>query len=277
MRVERPDVMLAMGSYASAGPVCAALLLRIPVVLHEANVLPGRAIKLFSRWATAVAGCFEETRYYLKRKEIVLTGMPMRSDLFQETKRAPDPEEQGRAMTVLVMGGSQGARKLNDVVSEALCCLYAKETDFRVVHLTGNADEEAVRLVYEQAGVPHSVHAFMQNMGKVYRMVDLAISRAGAATCAELSKFGVPALLIPHPYGALHHQMSNARAMEKKGAADVVPESDLTTPWLVEYIHERLKNPERLSAMRAAGLKRAGEGRAAEALADLVEQSGAKS
>ena len=81
MRQNKPDVLLAMGSYASVGPVAAALSLRVPVVLHEANVLPGRAVALFSRWAAAVAGCFEETRFYLRRKDLVITGMPIRAEL----------------------------------------------------------------------------------------------------------------------------------------------------------------------------------------------------
>lgn len=269
MKEAKPDVVLAMGSYASAGPVGAAMTLGVPVVLHEANVLPGRAIALFSRWAKAVAGCFEETRFYLKNREIILTGMPMRKDL--DVKIAHDLPDglQEDIFTLLVMGGSQGAHKLNDCVADAVCRVAEQGHKLQVIHLTGNADEAAVRTMYQDAGIPHSVHAFLQDMGAAYSYTHLAVCRSGAATCAELSLYGVPALLVPHPFGAHHHQMANARAMEKKGAADVVPEQDMTVSWLVDYITERIESPGRLAAMSAASMKRGGKD-GADALADLV-------
>ncbi|MGD9872774.1 MAG: undecaprenyldiphospho-muramoylpentapeptide beta-N-acetylglucosaminyltransferase [Kiritimatiellia bacterium] len=272
MRNDRPDVVLAMGSYASVGPVGAALRLKIPVVLHESNVLPGRTTALYARRASAVAGCFEETRYYLKRKDIVLTGMPLRKELEDAAAGDIPRKPADGPFTVLIMGGSRGARKLNEVASRAICEVHRKGIPVEVIHLTGIPDEKEVRSLYEETGVPHSVEAFIQHMAPVYAKTHLAICRSGAASCAELSAFGIPALLVPYPFAAKDHQTANARAIEKKQAADVVDEKDMTCEFLVDYLSRILVSPERLTAMSAAARKRS-SGRGAEALADLVEQT----
>lgn len=271
MRREQPDVLLGMGSYASVGPVIAAMRLHIPFVLHEANVLPGRAVNLFSRWATAIAGSFEETRYYLHRKDLVLTGMPIRSSLALAARDRLERNLDDHRITLLVMGGSRGARAINQTCTEALVGCAKLGHTFQVVHLAGQEDEEEVRHCYQKAGVPAAVYAFTQDMASIYQRTDLAICRAGAATCAELSAFGVPALLIPFPFAAKDHQTANARAMEKVGAAEVVPESDLSATWLRDYVGQCIQTPSRLARMSAATRQRA-HSRSAEALADLLEQ-----
>lgn len=272
MEGDRPDVVLAMGSYASVGPVGAARRLKIPVVLHESNVLPGRTNALFARGAAAVAGCFEETRFYMKRKDIVLTGMPLRKELEAASAAAQSQAPADGPRTVLIMGGSRGARKLNEVASRAICEVHRKGIPVEVIHLTGVPDEKEVRSIYEEAGVPHTVEAFIQHMAPVYLQTHLAICRSGAATCAELSAFGIPALLVPYPFAAKDHQTANARAIEKKQAADVMDEKDMTCEFLVDYLIRIFSSPERLAAMSLAARKRY-SGRGAEALADLVEQT----
>jgi UDP-N-acetylglucosamine--N-acetylmuramyl-(pentapeptide) pyrophosphoryl-undecaprenol N-acetylglucosamine transferase len=252
---------------------CAALLLNVPVVLHEANVLPGRAVRLFSRWAATVAGSFEETRFYLRRKDLIVTGMPIRKDL-EKAARNYRPHESGRdVFTVLVMGGSRGAHRLNDVASAAIAQIHKAGHRIRVIHLAGFADEAAIRRVYENAGVPGTISGFAQDMASVYAAADLAICRSGAATCAELSAFAVPALLIPYPFAANDHQTVNARAMEKSNAADVVPERDLSISWLVDYIVRCMQAPGRLARMSAASRSRAMQS-AAELLAEVVIKVG---
>lgn len=275
MRSRRPDVLLAMGSYASVGPVCAALRLHVPVVLHEANVLPGRAISLFSRWAASVAASFEETRFYMRRKNLVITGMPLRRELDRvvhyETGETPDRN----LFTVLVMGGSRGAEKINVLLSEVLCTIQQTGHEAQVIHLAGLHNVEELRERYHAAGVKNQVLQFTQDMASMYSATDLAVCRAGAATCAELSAFGVPALLIPYPFAANDHQTANARALEKAGAADVVAESDLSAEWLVDYITDCIRTPSRLARMSAASRRRAMR-HGAEALADVVEQAARK-
>ncbi len=273
MRRNLPQVMLGMGSYASVGPAYAAMRLKIPVVLHEANVLPGRAIGLLSRWAVTVAGSFEETRFYLRGRPLVVTGMPMRRDLAEAAAQRRNGKRDPGQLTLLVMGGSRGAHALNQTVTRAVCECHRLGHKFQVIHLTGRADEITVRGDYRTHGVSAEVLAFTRDMAAIYAAADLAICRSGASTCAELSAFGVPALLIPYPHAANDHQTANARAMEKVGAADVVPEKDLSDDWLKDYIAQCILAPNRLERMSAATRRRAA-GQGASALADLVVEVG---
>ncbi len=272
MRADRPDVMLAMGSYACVGPLGAARWCRVPYVLHESNVVPGRAIQLFARGAAAVGGCFEETGYHLKRCDLVLTGMPLRAEL-EAAAAAQAIRSPGEPFTVLVMGGSGGARTLNEVAPAALAELARRGLRPAILHLSGRAGEAEVRAAYERAGLAAEVFGFTHDMAGLYARAHLALCRSGAATCSELGAFGVPALLVPYPFAVRDHQMANARALEKAGAADVVPDGDLTAGWLAEYLGERMAHPERLQAMRVA-TRRHGRARGTAALADLVESCG---
>ena len=272
MRAAPPDVLLAMGSYASVGPAYAALRNHVPVVLHEANVVPGRAIRLFARWARTVAASFEASRFYLPHGSIVITGMPLRCELevaSRSLKRTNNPTQ----FTVMVLGGSRGAHRLNAVASEALLALHARGVKLHIIHLTGTADEAAIRAAYARANVPHTIHAFTPAMATLYAATDLAVCRSGASTCAELLAFGVPALLVPYPFATANHQYANAQAMTRLGAADYVAEQNLTPNWLTDYLAERCRTPEKLAAMSAAGHAHR-ECCGAEALADLVEKIG---
>jgi UDP-N-acetylglucosamine--N-acetylmuramyl-(pentapeptide) pyrophosphoryl-undecaprenol N-acetylglucosamine transferase len=269
MRAERPEVVLAMGSYASVGPVGAAIRLGIPVVLHESNVIPGRAVRLLARWARVVGTCFDETRFYLRRRRLEVTGMPLRNELVVAAGQAREP---GPVPRLLVMGGSRGAHRLNEITMACFGRLAADGLRFSVTHLTGEADEELVRTAYAASGIDADVQAFTRDMGRIYLATDLAICRAGAATCAELSVFGIPALLVPYPHAIHDHQTANARAMEKTGAADWVPESDITEAWLGSYIRDLVRGEERRRRMAMAARARS-TGDGAERLADLVERA----
>lgn len=272
MRQAPPDVMLGMGSYASVGPVCAAAHLGVPIVLHEANVIPGRAVSLLSRRACAVGAVFEETRFYLKGRALHITGMPLRPEALAGSGPPRETRPASAPFTVLVIGGSRGAHALNRVVTEAAAQLNGVRERVRFVHLTGTADEAQVRADYADAGVEHTVFAFHAEMGRLYASADLAICRAGAATCAELLAHGLPALLIPLPHATRRHQHENAHVMSRMGAADMVDELDLDSRWLAEYITGMRRAPDRRRRMSDAARARARTD-AAEALATLVEQS----
>jgi UDP-N-acetylglucosamine--N-acetylmuramyl-(pentapeptide) pyrophosphoryl-undecaprenol N-acetylglucosamine transferase len=271
MEAERPDVVLAMGSYASAGPVFAARQLGIPYVLHEANVLPGRAIRLFARRAAAVACHFESSRYYLPTCHIEVVGMPLRPELDADSDDAPVAGEAADAFTLLLMGGSHGAHALNEIGTEAVCRLHGTGLPIQVIHLAGVTDAASVAARYREAGVTARVQAFESHMGPVYKAADLALCRAGASTCAELSRFALPALLVPYPHAANDHQMANARALEKQGAVNVVAEKDLSVEWLVDYLLESIRNPGRLTRMREA-ITQWAPASGTRHLADLVER-----
>lgn len=271
MRREPPDVMLAMGSYASFGPVKAAYRLKIPYVLHEANLVPGRAVSLLARKAHTVAVSFDKTRYYLKHSNIETTGMPLRKEL-QLASAAPQRERQPHdPLRILVVGGSRGAQVLNDVVPRAIASAAAKGVAVEVEHIAGLQDSNEVERIYESAGIKANVHHFVQQMADVYLNTDLAICRSGAATCAELAAFAVPALLVPYPFAVRDHQMSNARILQDSGAADVVAQEDLTDTWLADYLVNVFQKPERLERMSTAMKKRA-QTNAADQLANLLER-----
>ncbi len=293
MRSFAPDVLLAMGSYASVGPVLAARWLHIPVVLHEANVIPGRAIRFLSRWARAVALGFEETRHHLTHRRLVFTGMPVRQQAeggnqtmdagCRTINACPQSEIENHKLeinqwdalvpgrfTLLVMGGSRGAHRLNQIVSRAIARLHRENVLLQVIHLAGQSDVVAVRQEYQQAGVLHAVFGFLHEMPRAYRHAALAICRSGASTCAELAYYGVPALLVPYPFAIRQHQAANADALASSGAADICDEQILTVEWLAGYVAGLMRDPARLARMRAAALRRVTNNPAAT-LADLVE------
>jgi UDP-N-acetylglucosamine--N-acetylmuramyl-(pentapeptide) pyrophosphoryl-undecaprenol N-acetylglucosamine transferase len=271
MRRDRPDVLLAMGSYASVGPCGAARLLGVPIVLHEANVVPGRAVRLFSRVAAAVAVGFEETRFHLHHAKLTVVGIPLRDELTEAARSLPPRAGAVHVpFRLLVVGGSMGAHRLNDIVTQTMVRLAKNGLEISIAHLTGKDDHPAVRAAYLAAGVQAEVIDFTKYMAPLYHSADLAICRAGASTCAELAFFGVPALFVPYPSAAMDHQTANARALEKRGTADVVAESDLTAEWLEAYLAQTVRKPERLARLREAAL-REGVQDGTRALASLVE------
>lgn len=269
MKRMKPAVLLAMGSYASVGPVLAARSLGVRVVLHEANAVPGRAISMLSRYADTVAVSHAVTCRYLSGRKCVCTGFPVRKDILGVVGR------QGSAdvFSILVLGGSLGAHAVNEVVSRGLCEAHSKGLKFKVIHLTGTRDEVEVRSRYEKAGVPHEVHGFLKDMARAYAGVDFAICRAGGATCAELSAVGLPALLVPLPGAPRDHQMANALAMKEQGSADVMEQGALTADWLASYLTATVQNHQKLERMRSASASSHGTN-ATATLADLVVEAG---
>jgi len=246
----RPDALLAMGSYSSLPPVLAASLHHVPVVLHEANAVPGKAVDTLSRIAAVTATSFEETAKWLPGRTVRYTGLPVRSDLAGQPRYSEIPSG---VFTVFVTGGSQGARRVNELVSQAMCLLkQAGVNDFFVIHQCGVADEERVKATYAAAGVPSKACAFIHEMGRAYASADLVICRAGASTCFELCALGKPALLIPLPSAMRNHQHLNAAALVRCGGADEGVQSELTARSLMRYIVNKKNNPLVLSHMQQA-------------------------
>lgn len=269
MKAERPDAVLAMGSYASLPPVLVAWFLRIPVVLHEANAVPGKANVFLSRFARAIAITFSESARYFKSKTS-LTGLPIRSELVGQPAML---EADDSKFTVLVTGGSQGAHAVNDVASSAIALLAAKMPSLRVIHQTGVADEQEVRSRYEAAGVDASVSAFIKQMGGAFKSADFAIARSGAATCCELAAFGLPAFFIPLPRAVRDHQFLNARHLADKGAAFVMRQAECTPGKLADVIADVACNRAKLAEM-GEKMRSMAAPSATAALADLVEATG---
>ena len=265
----RPDAVLAMGSYSSLPPVLAASLHHVPVVLHEANAVPGKAVDTLSRVSALTATSFEETARWLPDRKVSCTGLPVRADLAEQPRF---PEIPMGHFTVFVTGGSQGARRVNELVSQAMCLLRQAEVkDFFVIHQSGVADEARVRATYAAAGVPARVSAFIQEMGSAYASADLVICRAGASTCFELCLLGKPALLIPLPTAVRNHQHLNAAALARGGGADEGIQRELTARSIMRYVLNKKSHPETLAQMRRALLAMAVPD-AASRVADEVER-----
>ena len=274
MKRVKPHALLAMGSYSSLPPVLAASARRVPVILHEANMVPGRAVGYLARYASAVAITFPETDEYIRGRETVVTGLPVRTEIAGQPRFDDMPPG---VFCVFVTGGSQGAHRVNELVTQALALLkrdIEKKSlglKFQVIHQTGAADEADVKARYEEAGIPARVRAFEHEMGRAFATADLVIARAGASTCFELALVGKPAFFIPLPTALRNHQHFNAQAFVKSGGADEGIQDSLTPRALANYILHKMLHPEEL-AKKALAMRNASVPDAAARVADLVEQ-----
>ena len=273
MRRERPDALLAMGSYSSLTPVLAALACNVPIVLHEANTVPGRAVEFLSRFAKVVATSFDATKRYLPKKNVVRTGLPVRREIVGRP-RLPDAPE--GSFTVFVTGGSQGAHRVNEIASAALALVHADlakrgcPRKLHVIHQTGAADEQEMMRVYATKGIDARVHAFEREMGRAFATADVVVARAGASTCFELALVGKPAFFIPLPSAIRNHQHFNAEAFVKAGAAFEAQQESLTPRALANWILHKIEHPEALDAL-ARGMRAVAAPDAAANVADIVE------
>ncbi|MDR3357820.1 MAG: undecaprenyldiphospho-muramoylpentapeptide beta-N-acetylglucosaminyltransferase [Desulfovibrio sp.] len=261
----KPQVVLGFGGYASFAPMLAAALLGVPSVLHEQNAAAGASNRLMGRFARRVCLSWPGTPGFARTK-CVLTGNPVRAGI-----RAAGRETRGhRTRRLLVLGGSQGARALNVLLSEILPRLAAAGVEIR--HQSGRNDEHDTRRAYASAGYsPKCVSAFIDDMAEAYRWADLVMCRAGASTTAELCVAGLPAVLVPFPYAAYDHQTHNARILEKAGAAVLLPESGLRPDRAGELLLELLENEERRGRMSLAALGMARPDAATRVIAVLRE------
>ncbi|MCR4403186.1 MAG: undecaprenyldiphospho-muramoylpentapeptide beta-N-acetylglucosaminyltransferase [Firmicutes bacterium] len=275
---ERPDVVVGTGGYVSGPVVLAAWMLGIPTLIHEQNALPGLTTRMLSRIASAVAVTYHESARCLARKSgIVVTGNPVRKAII-----TADRQEGARAMgldpdrpTLLVFGGSQGARAINEAMVAAVPDLLARNRDLQVIHQTGRRDHEWVLEELERRGVGRGktsrlvVEPYLYEMHMAMACADLVVSRAGAISIAEITARGLPAVLVPFPGAAEGHQEKNARALESAGAAVVILQSELTGDFLRDTVEALLRDRAKLEGMsrKSRGL---GRPRAADDLADLA-------
>lgn len=275
MKRTKPDALLAMGSYSSLAPVLAAHAAKVPVVLHEANTVPGRAVEFLSRYAKAVAISFEDTKKFLPSVKTVHTGLPIRSGISSGKRFDFIP---AGSFVVFITGGSQGAHAVNEISTEAIV-LLKKALESRgdikkplyVIHQTGAKDEGRVIAAYMLESIPSRVKAFEDCMADAFASADLVIARAGASTCFELAECGKPTLFIPLPSAMRNHQHFNAEAFVKKGAADEAIQSKLTAESLSRYILSKYDAADKLQTM-SAKMQSMAISDAANRVADLVER-----
>ncbi|AGC47467.1 MULTISPECIES: undecaprenyldiphospho-muramoylpentapeptide beta-N-acetylglucosaminyltransferase [Myxococcus] len=262
---QKPDVVVGVGGYASGPVVLAAWLMGIPTAIQEQNALPGLTNKVLGKVVRVVFIAFEEARRFFPEKKVQLIGNPIRRKLMDNYLRSHVAHEN---FSVLVFGGSLGARGINQRMLEALDSLGDLKGDVRFVHQTGKNDLEMVRKGYADKGFQAEVVEFIDDMSSAYAKADLVVCRAGATTLAELTVCKKASILIPFPHATDDHQTVNARALVDAGAALMFQESELTGQKLAETLRTLKSQPERLKGMekKAALL---GRPEAAKELADV--------
>ena len=259
------DVVLGLGGYGSVPGILAARIEEIPVILLEQNVRPGRVNRLFGPLADCVAvpgpeslRGFGALRPFLRLEE---TGNPLRKEVTRARRwrQRRSAEQRRRALgagerrVLLIMGGSQGARAINDSVMEALPDLEDFSRRIYCIHITGNADKETVEDAYRRAGWTTRVAAFEPDLPELLAGTDLVLARAGGTSVAELAAIGVPSFLVPYPGHGDRHQFENARALSRKGAAVVLEEAELKKGGFGKVLGCLFDEP-RLAAMGRAAL-----------------------
>jgi UDP-N-acetylglucosamine--N-acetylmuramyl-(pentapeptide) pyrophosphoryl-undecaprenol N-acetylglucosamine transferase len=284
--IQRPDVVVGVGGFAS-GPVLAVAALRgYPTMLLEQNALPGITNRLLARLVRAAAVNFDEALRYFPRTGFV-AGNPVRPEFFPaQNEEKYDPLDsidtasgvnlaQGKpaqdAGRILIFGGSQGAHAINVAMVEAAPRLAASGTRLAVTHQTGERDLDLVRTAYERAGLEARVEAFIFQIDREMKAADVVVSRAGATTLSELAASGRPAILVPLPTSSDDHQRKNADVVAKAGAAVVIEERHLKTGALAEAVLSLLADPNRRRAMGRAAARLARPDAAAR-IADRVEE-----
>ncbi len=253
-----------VGGYASGPMMLVATWNGVPTVVFEPNAEPGFTNRILGDMATRIAAGFEETLDRWGSKATV-TGIPVRKEFFQTPVR-----EHRAPFRLLITGGSRGALPINRAVIDSLDRMAARKTDLFIVHQTGERDYNAVRVAYARREFQAEVSPFIRDMAEQFAQADLIVCRSGAITVAEVAAAGRAAIFIPFGAATDSHQLRNAQAMERAGAARVLPQEELTPERLTNEIFSLLDQPQRLSEMErsARGMSRP---HATEAIVDLLE------
>ncbi len=260
-----PDVVIGFGGYAGFCPVLAAALLGTPTAVHEQNSVPGVTNKVLGKFVKQIFLSFTDMMKVFPEDKTLLVGNPVRADIVEV---AEVRKERTPAKRVLVLGGSQGARPINDAITQGL--QQFKDAGITLVHQAGKTDFERVRASYQTAKAnSDQVKGFIEDMAAEYAQADLIICRSGATTVFEIAAAGVPAIFVPFPQATHDHQTMNAEAMSAIGAAKIVPQSEIQGDDLAKTALELLSDSEQLKNMETAARMFAKEHAAADIAAGL--------
>ncbi|MBM7644267.1 UDP-N-acetylglucosamine--N-acetylmuramyl-(pentapeptide) pyrophosphoryl-undecaprenol N-acetylglucosamine transferase [Scopulibacillus daqui] len=252
----KPDVIIGTGGYVCGPVVYAGAKLGVPTIIHEQNSIPGLTNKFLSRYVDRVAVSFKAAEAFFPKHKVILTGNPRASEVLNgdAVKGKKEAGLSSDKKTVLIFGGSRGARPINDAVVGMLQAFANRK--YQVLYITGNVHYENVMEKVKQAGSPSNVFIkpFIHNMPDLLAGTDLVVSRAGATTIAELTALGVPSILIPSPYVTNNHQEKNAEALAKNGASIIIKENDLNGQKLLKEIDSILENEQNWKKMHEASI-----------------------
>lgn len=262
-----PAVVLGVGGYSSGPVLVAAGMRRIPTVIHEQNAYPGLTNRLLAKFTTAVLVAYSDAAPRLNRKDAVVTGNPIRKEFFDIPHRVSATANQ-----ILVFGGSQGSRVINDAMTAALTLLAPLRDRLDIVHQTGPNELAKVQEAYRAHGFNYErVVPYLDPIVDAIAAADLVVCRAGAMTIGELAAAGRGAILIPFAQATNNHQELNARVLERSGGALVITERELSPERLALAISEIINQPERASHMGAAAKTLAAPA-ATKTIVDLIER-----
>ena len=253
----KPDIVIGTGGYVCGSVLLAAALMGVPTLIHEQNAFPGVTNKILARFVDVIAVNFPEAKkYFPENKKVIVTGNPIRSDMLSISKEE-GLKEFGffkELPVVLVVGGSRGAKKLNEsVLLLAKQCVSKKS--FQMLHMTGKTQYDDIIKLYSSEGIAMDtgylkVMPYLHNMPYALAACDIVISRCGASTLSEITALGKPSILVPYPYATDNHQEYNGRALEKNGAAIVILERDLNADILYAEVADFLNKKEKVNQMK---------------------------
>ena len=245
----KPDLVAGFGSIASVPAIIICRCMGIRTLIHEQNVLPGKANKLLAAFTDRIAVSFSESKPFFKGcgKKVTLTGNPLRQDLF----RVPKKEAleffglSADKFTILVTGGSQGAESINAGFLNS-CLRLVDKSNFQVIHLCGGRAREELVKRYQEAGIEAAVFSFLKEMRYAYSASDFVVSRGGAIALSEIAFFQIPAVIVPYPY-AHQHQALNAEVLVKLGRAFIVSDDELKTDKLSNILRNAIAGTQKFT------------------------------
>lgn len=266
LRAWRPAAVFSMGGYVAGPVMLAAWLGRIPIVLMEPNAMPGMTNRWMGRFVRRALVSFSEASAYFPHGRTELTGLPVREEFF-----SIPPKRREAKLTLLVTGGSRGSRRLNQAARESWPLFREAGFPIRLVHQTGREEYERLAREFSAAGLNGEVTPFIDDMAEAFAAADLLLCRSGAGAVAEMAAAGRPAILVPFPFSADEHQLRNAEALARAGAARLVPDAELTGDRLFAEVASLAARADLLERMGEAARSFA-RPRAAERAADLMEE-----
>jgi UDP-N-acetylglucosamine--N-acetylmuramyl-(pentapeptide) pyrophosphoryl-undecaprenol N-acetylglucosamine transferase len=266
IRQFRPHVVVGAGGYVSGPVLLMSAIMGVPTLVMDSNALPGFTNRQLARFVDKAALTFNESLTFFGKKGVV-TGNPVRTEFFEIPKKARSDE-----FHILIFGGSQGARPINNAMADTLERLGKYEGSLSITHQTGESDHEKIRSAYAESKFANAdVRPFISDIFVEFGKADLLICRAGATTCAEIAAAGKAAMMIPFPGAADNHQQKNAEAFENAGAARMILQRDLSAERLAEEIEKLIESPSVINEMEAAAA-RLGHADAAERTVDIIEE-----
>ena len=259
------SAVFSMGGYVAGPPVMAALVRRKPVVVMEPNAIPGFTNRVIARFVSRALVNFAETKNFFPKNRTEITGVPVRQEFFDIP-----PKPRGPVLHILITGGSQGSRTLNRAVRQSWPLFRTADFQVRITHQTGATGFEELRDEFANSGLEGEVTPFIRDMPAAFAAADLVICRSGAGTVSELGAAGKPSILVPFPFAADDHQTRNAQAMERAGAAKLIPDSEFTGARMLAAVVEMGPSLGTMGAQARKLAKPGAARRAAEILEELA-------